>query len=301
MSEVWAVKHRPLLGDIVGHQHVVEFLSSSDSPASFPHLLFHGPAGVGKTTMAHAFADYTERPIHIFNASSKATRGIEFIETDISPIARSGIDSIILLDEADQITKPAQMALKGVLENCSCIFILTCNNMTGLIEPLVSRCQPFAFEPITNEDGKAALLNITAKENFVTPPTYVLDTIIHTNEGDLRAMVNGLQAYFAVFNAQGDQKALAFVEKMAGHFTTKGFMQHINDKDFTAALKFLEKSDDIRNTLNLIMQFTISKGANLAIIGHVVTAYRDLQFGMPEPIVRAGFCRNMVQSAPLLV
>lgn len=301
MSEVWAVKHRPLLGDIVGHQHVVEFLSSSDSPASFPHLLFHGPAGVGKTSMAHAFADYTERPIHIFNASSKATRGIEFIETDISPIARSGIDSIILLDEADQITKPAQMALKGVLENCSCIFILTCNNMTGLIEPLVSRCQPFAFEPISDAASKVALLKIIDDEDVYASSVGVLDTIIATNRGDLRSMVNALQAYVTTFRSSGERAALAFIENMAGTFTTKKFIQHINDKDFTAALKYLEKADDIRTTLNLIMQFTISKGANLAIIGHVVTAYRDLQFGMPEPIVRAGFCRNMVQSAPLLV
>ncbi len=301
MSEVWAVKHRPLLGDIVGHQHVVEFLSSSDSPASFPHLLFHGPAGVGKTTMAHAFADYTERPIHIFNASSKATRGIEFIETDISPIARSGIDSIILLDEADQITKPAQMALKGVLENCSCVFILTCNNMTGLIEPLVSRCQPFAFEPITDAASKVALLKIINDEDVYTSSVGVLDAIIATNRGDLRSMVNALQAYVTTFRSSGERAALAFIENMGGTFSSKKFIQHINDKDFTAALKCLEKADDIRNTLNIIMQFTISKGANLAIIGHVVTAYRDLQFGMPEPIVRAGFCRNMVQSAPLLV
>ena len=301
MSEVWAVKHRPLLGDIVGHQHVVEFLSSSDSPASFPHLLFHGPAGVGKTSMAHAFADHTERPIHIFNASSKATRGIEFIETDVSPIARSGIDAIILLDEADQITKPAQMALKGVLENCSCIFILTCNNMTGLIEPLVSRCQAFAFEPITDAASKVALLKIIDDEDVYTSSVGVLDTIIATNRGDLRSMVNALQAYVTTFRSSGERAALAFIENMAGNFTTKKFIQHINDKDFTAALKYLEKADDIRTTLNIIMQFTISKGANLAIIGHVVTAYRDLQFGMPEPIVRAGFCRNMVQSAPLLV
>tara|TARA_B100001939_G_scaffold333838_1_gene334201 strand:- start:228 stop:983 length:756 start_codon:yes stop_codon:yes gene_type:complete len=251
--------------------------------------------------MAHAFADHTERPIHIFNASSKATRGIEFIETDVSPIARSGIDAIILLDEADQITKPAQMALKGVLENCSCIFILTCNNMTGLIEPLVSRCQAFAFEPITDAASKVALLKIIDDEDVYTSSVGVLDTIIATNRGDLRSMVNALQAYVTTFRSSGERAALAFIENMAGNFTTKKFIQHINDKDFTAALKYLEKADDIRTTLNIIMQFTISKGANLAIIGHVVTAYRDLQFGMPEPIVRAGFCRNMVQSAPLLV
>ena len=301
MSEVWAVKHRPSLGDIVGHSDVVGFLSSSDSRASFPHLLFHGPAGVGKTSMAHAFAEYTERPIHIFNASSKATRGIEFIETDVSPLARSGLDCIILLDEADQITKPAQMALKGVLENCACIFILTCNNMAGLIDPLVSRCQSFAFEPITDAASKVALLKIIDDEDVYASSVGVLDTIISTNRGDLRSMVNALQAYVTTFRSSGEQAALAFIENMAGAFSTEKFIQHINDKDFTASLRLLEKSDDIRNTLNIIMAHNMTKGANLNVVSHIVTAYRDLQFGMPEPIVRAGFCRNMVLSAPLYV
>ena len=301
MSEVWAVKHRPSLGDIVGHSDVVGFLSSSDSRASFPHLLFHGPAGVGKTSMAHAFAEYTERPIHIFNASSKATRGIEFIETDVSPLARSGVDCIILLDEADQITKPAQMALKGVLENCACIFILTCNNMAGLIDPLVSRCQSFGFEPITDDASKVALLKIIDEEDVYTSSVGVLDTIIATNRGDLRSMVNALQAYVTTFRSSGEQAALAFIESMAGAFSSEKFIEHINDKDFTAALKLLEKSDDIRNTLNIIMAHNMTKGANLNVVSHIVTAYRDLQFGMPETIVRAGFCRNMVLSAPLYV
>jgi len=309
MSEVWAIKHRPSFNTIVGESQLelVSYLqgitSTDDESTSLPHLLFHGPAGVGKTSMAHAFADHLDTTLHVFNASSKATRGIEFIEKELIPIARSGIDCIILLDEADQITKSAQMALKGVLENCSCTFILTCNNTSGLIDPLRSRCSVFAFKPINKTYAHIALSTILEAENIVLGDanTFILHAVLDAHEGDLRSMVNALQTYVSILREQGDQKALSFIENMQGSFSCDKFIQHINDKDFPMALKTMESVDDIRNTLNIIMAHTISKGANMNVVSHIVTAYRDLQFGMPEPIVKAGFCRSMVLSAPLYV
>ncbi len=308
MSEVWAIKHRPSLENIVGvsQYEVVSYLrtiTKDDESPSLPHLLFHGPAGVGKTSMAHAFADHLDTTLHVYNASSKATRGIEFIEKELIPIARSGIDCLILLDEADQITKSAQMALKGVLENCSCTFILTCNNSSGLIEPLKSRCQTFAFTPVNNTECRLSLHGILLEENVALGDdgAFVMNAILDSHEGDLRSMVNALQTYVSILREQGDKKALSFIENMQGVFSCDKFIEHINDKDFTKALKLMDSVADIRNTLNVIMAHTISKGANMNVVSHIVTAYRDLQFGMPEPIVRAGFCRSMVLSAPLYV
>jgi len=308
MSEVWAIKHRPSFKTMAGvsQNEVLSYLRSitkEDDSLSLPHLLFHGPAGVGKTSMAYAFADHLDTTLHVFNASSKATRGIEFIEKELTPIARSGIDCLILLDEADQITKSAQMALKGVLENCSCTFILTCNNTSGLIDPLKSRCASFAFTPINNAECRIALHGILFEENVALGDSaaFVMNAILDSHEGDLRSMVNALQSYVSILKHSGERKALAFIEKILGTFSCDTFIEYINDKDFTRALKLMESVDDIRNTLNIIMAHTISKGANMNVVSHIVTAYRDLQFGMPEPIVRAGFCRSMVLSAPLYV
>tara|TARA_R110002020_G_scaffold29528_10_gene93103 strand:+ start:2129 stop:2881 length:753 start_codon:yes stop_codon:yes gene_type:complete len=250
--------------------------------------------------VAHAYAKHYGKQLHVYNASSKATRGIEFVEKDLTPLARSGMECIILLDEADQITKSAQMALKGVLENCSCIFILTCNNTSGLIEPLHSRCISFSFKPIDDDDAKNALQNIMLKEE-INVSDYILTTIINSNAGDLRSMVNALQGYCAVLRHDGKGEALAFIERMDGSFSCGAFFELVNDKDFRRSLTMLEKSDDLRNTLNILMIHMINKNANMAVVSHIVTAFRDLQFGMPELIVRVGFCKNMVQSAPLIV
>jgi len=307
MSEVWAIKHRPSFKNMAGvsQNEVVSYLrtiTKEDESPSLPHLLFHGPAGVGKTSMAHAFADHLDTTLHVFNASSKATRGIEFVEKELIPIARSGIDCLILLDEADQITNSAQMALKGVLENCSCTFILTCNNSSGLIEPLKSRCQSFAFTPINNAECRIALHGILFEENVTgINGAFVMNAILDAHDGDLRSMVNALQTYVSILREQGDKKALSFIENMQGAFSCDKFVEYINDKDFTKALTLMDSVTDIRNTLNVIMAHTISKGADMNVVSHIVTAYRDLQFGMPEAIVRAGFCRNMVLSAPLYV
>jgi len=302
---VWSVSLRPKLNEITGQDEAKGFISDCLSTGGdIPHLLFHGPAGVGKTSMAYALSAEMEQPLHIFNASSKDTRGIEFIERDVTPIARSGVNAIIVLDEADQITKSAQMALKGVLENCSCVFVLTSNNPTGIIEPLKSRCISFSFRPIGDADAKQALINTLYKTDFILTkdvPNFILDNIITSHKGDLRAMVNALQAYVTIAKKQGDTEALKFVETTLNDhvFDNDKFYSYLNDKDFSSAYKMMYDFGRLRIVLKEIMRHSIDNDADMRVVSHVVTAFRDLQFGMPEDVVVAGFCKNMVQTTPL--
>lgn len=300
---VWSVSLRPNLDEIIGQDEAKGFLTDCLSTGGdIPHLLFHGPAGVGKTSMAYALSAEMEQPLHIFNASSKDTRGIEFIERDVTPIARSGVNAIIVLDEADQITKSAQMALKGVLENCSCIFVLTSNNPTGIIEPLKSRCISFSFKPIGDADAKQALNNILSIDPMhLNAPEFILDNIIASHKGDLRAMVNALQAYVTIAQKQGDTEALKFIETTLNDhvFDNDKFYNYLNDKDFSSAYKMMYDFGRLRIVLKQIMRHSIDNDADMRVVSHVVTAFRDLQFGMPEDVVVAGFCKNMVQTTPL--
>ena len=300
---VWSVSLRPNLDEIIGQDEAKGFLTDCLSTGGdIPHLLFHGPAGVGKTSMAYALSAEMEQPLHIFNASSKDTRGIEFIERDVTPIARSGVNAIIVLDEADQITKSAQMALKGVLENCSCIFVLTSNNPTGIIEPLKSRCISFSFKPIGDADAKQALNNILSIDPMhLKVPEFILDNIIASHKGDLRAMVNALQAYVTIAQNQGNAEALKFIETTLNDhvFDNDKFYNYLNDKDFSSAYKMMYDFGRLRIVLKQIMRHSIDNDADMRVVSHVVTAFRDLQFGMPEDVVVAGFCKNMVQTTPL--
>ena len=112
MSKVWSLKHRPTFDEIVGQPHL-------DGVNDKQHYIFYSPgAGTGKTSYAHGLANEWGYILHEYNASSKKTRGIEFVEEELLPMSRNGrYSQVFLLDEADQLTPAAQSALKGVIEN----------------------------------------------------------------------------------------------------------------------------------------------------------------------------------------
>ena len=132
--EIWWEKHRPHdLANFEGQEGLVaEIAPILAGEAPMQHFLFHSPEpGTGKTTLAYIIANTLGYQLHKFNASSKRQRGIEFVEEDVGPLSRLGIwETIFFLDEADRLTPQAQDALKGVIEDATGYFILTCNDLS---------------------------------------------------------------------------------------------------------------------------------------------------------------------------
>ena len=113
-----------------------------------PDLLLYGPPGTGKTTTAHAISYEIGADIYEFNASDE--RGIDFIRTRVKQVATQrgyGQHTIILLDEADGLTKQAQDALRRIIETGHGLFILTANEPANIIPALKSRCVSYEFRP----------------------------------------------------------------------------------------------------------------------------------------------------------
>ena len=153
----WVEKYRPTnVNDILSQDEIVNCLNSAIINKNLPHLLFHGPPGVGKTTTAlalcnHLFGDsYRDRILEL-NASDD--RGIDIVRKKIKTFASLSISQnkenddlppfkIIILDEVDNMTQDAQAALRRIMESYSKItrFILICNYITYVIEPINSRC-----------------------------------------------------------------------------------------------------------------------------------------------------------------
>jgi replication factor C small subunit len=203
IEEPWTEKYRPhTLDEILGREYIVARLKSYVKSRSMPHLLFAGPAGVGKTTSAlclaqDLFGEYWHQNFQETNASDE--RGIAVVREKIKNFARTraigGDFKIIFLDEADALTSDAQNALRRTMELFArtCRFILSCNYSSKIIEPIQSRCAVFRFGPLSEEAILELINRITKKENLTLTETGK-EAIIYVSEGDMRKAVNTVQA-----------------------------------------------------------------------------------------------------------
>ena len=203
MEEIWIEKYRPTnLSEVVGQSNVTDRLKNYVKERSMPHLLFAGPAGIGKTTSALAlakemFGELWKHNLHELNASDE--RGIDVVRGKIKEFARTaplGEDGfkIIFLDEADALTGAAQAALRRTMERYArtCRFIMSCNFSSKIIDPIQSRCAVFRFKPIKAEDLEKYLKFVASKEDLkITSEGY--QAITYLAQGDLRRAINGLQ------------------------------------------------------------------------------------------------------------
>ena len=200
---VWIEQYRPeTLEEVVGHEAVVERLKRYVDRDDLPHLLFSGPAGVGKTTCAIAVARelYGEAWSDNFlelNASDE--RGIDVVRDRIKNFARASFGGhryrIIFLDEADALTSDAQSALRRTMEQFShnTRFILSCNYSSRIIDPIQSRCAVFRFGPLDDAAVESQVETIAADQGIEVTDDG-MSALVYAAAGDMRKAINALQA-----------------------------------------------------------------------------------------------------------
>ena len=201
-------KYRPKTFDqIKGQEKIVERVEAFIKSNNMPHLMFSGPAGVGKTTLSLIVARemYGENWHHNFlelNASDE--RGIDVVRHKVKDFARTkSIKNvnfkIIYLDECDSLTKEAQQALRRTMENYSntCRFILSCNYSSKIIDPIQSRCSVFRFSPLSLENVGEFVDHIAEKEGLKVDENSK-KAIYEISEGDARRVANILQSCASV-------------------------------------------------------------------------------------------------------
>ncbi len=203
-SEIWTEKYRPTrFSEVAGQEDTIKRISSLTNSMNIPHLLFAGPAGTGKSTLAliivkDLFGDDWKENYLELNASDE--RGISVVREKVKDFARTkslGKVSfkVIFLDEADALTPEAQQALRRTMENysSSCRFILSCNYSSKIIDPIQSRCALFRFKPLEKKDIEKHLMKIVEEENLTITPEST-EMIYEGSEGDCRKAVNIIQS-----------------------------------------------------------------------------------------------------------
>mmetsp|Transcript_203 Transcript_203/g.300 ORF Transcript_203/g.300 Transcript_203/m.300 type:complete len:342 (+) Transcript_203:60-1085(+) len=224
-GQPWVEKYRPATIDEVAQQEeVVSALKGCLRTGELPNLLFYGPPGTGKTSTALAlvqqlFGKAWRSRVKELNASDD--RGINAIREQVKTFAQLSIGNtgdpvvdakarfrVVILDEADSMTHDAQAALRRIMEEFVSVtrFIIICNYVSKIIEPLHSRCSKFPFQPIGTDFQKQRILHIGKQEGLNLGPG-ALDAIVRHAKGDLRSAVTMLQTAVS-FYGEVDEAAI---------------------------------------------------------------------------------------------
>jgi len=203
-STIWTEKYRPRsFEDVLGHDEIVSRVNALIQAKNLPHMLFAGPAGSGKTTLALIMAkklfgnSWRENFLEL-NASD--TRGIDVIRQEVKSFARTKAlgdvpFKIILLDESDALTKEAQHALRRIMEmyTSTCRFVLSCNASSKIIDPIQSRCAVFRFR-LLEKNAIAKIIDKIAKKENLSVNDKAMEIFYQLSRGDVRRVINLLQS-----------------------------------------------------------------------------------------------------------
>jgi DNA polymerase III delta prime subunit len=193
---LWVEKYRPTqLDNYIGNDHLKSKVSVYLESGDIPHLLLFGRAGTGKTTLAKLLVNNIDCDYLYINASDE--NSVDVVREKVKNFASTlGFKDmkVIILDECDYITPNAQAALRNLMETFSknCRFILTCNYVERIIDPIQSRCQSFQIIPPDRKQVAQHLANILNNET-IQYDIKDIATIVNGGYPDIRRVINGAQ------------------------------------------------------------------------------------------------------------
>lgn len=249
---LWSEKYRPSkLDDVILEKDQYTTLSSFKLE-TLPHLILSGPPGCGKTTTGLVLARTLLRDKRSFielNASDN--RGIGMINSLVDNFCRLKVGDpimIIMLDEADNITRKAQQILVSqIMETMTHVrFIFTCNGPSELVQGIQSACLHLPFRPASRPKIVMRLRFIATAENFVIDDQ-ALDELVERSMEDARKCVNNLQLLHMIDNSKANITLIdenASTEKSVSKMVSREHVQlHIPVPSLLATARLLAVRD----------------------------------------------------------
>jgi replication factor C small subunit len=312
---LWTEKYRPhSFGEMIGQKDIVSRIKTFVEKKNMPHVLFAGPPGIGKTTLAlviarELYGDNWRQNFLELNASDE--RGIDIVRVKVKDFARTRAIGdapfkIIYLDEADALTREAQQALRRTMENytSSCRFILACNYSSKIIEPIQSRCAIFRFKPLADDEVKI-LIDRIVKSEKITITEEGVKALIGISEGDCRRVENLLQASAAASSsitpellyevaAVAEPKEVREMLELA----VKGNFLTAREKLLKIMLDFgLSGFDMVRQIHKELLDMDIESRKKMLLIERLAEAEFRLVEGSDEYIQLEGFLATVVKES----
>jgi len=290
-NSLWVEKYRPnRLSEYVGNEHLKQKVSDYLQSGDVPHLLFFGKAGTGKTTLAKLIVNSINCDYIIINASDE--NNVDTVRNKVKGFASTvGFKDmkVIILDEFDYMTPNAQAILRNLMETFSkhCRFILTCNYVEKVIDPIQSRCQTFQIVPPSKKEVAVQISQILGKEGVSFEPKDLVP-IIDSSYPDIRKIINTCQLNSSkgklkldttsVIDSDIKSKVVEILKSNdAKPNKWKNIRQAVADariQDFTELYSYLyEKVDEYGsgNTSNIILILSESQHKDALVVDKEIT------------------------------